>query len=175
MKDEELELISKKIALKQKIAFALTFVGAFMSATFVGAFVFEFAREYAGVVVIMVAGAGAVVVAAIGIFILSRFLKLLIRIADSVNNRKTKESKIATPFRYKLLRLSEIFFSAKTQKEVFLPVMADWDEEVYKALEKDKDASLFMINARNTYAFLTAMLQKSPIGDLIEFVRKFAK
>ena len=52
--------------------------------------------------------------------------------------------------------------------------MADWDEEIYEALNINKDASLFMINARNTYAFILAMWQKSPIGDLIEYVRKFA-
>ena len=53
--------------------------------------------------------------------------------------------------------------------------MADWDFEIYENLEKDKDANLFMINVRNTYRFFLAMWQKSPIGDLIEFVVKIAK
>jgi len=83
--------------------------------------------------------------------------------------------KIANPSRYKLLKMSEILFSAKTQKEVFLSVMADWDEEIFEALKKDKDVNLLMINARNTYAFLAAMWQKSLIGNLIEFVVKIAK
>ena len=53
--------------------------------------------------------------------------------------------------------------------------MADWDEEIYNALKEDENASLLMINLRNTYGFILAMWQKSPIGDLIEFVVKIAK
>jgi hypothetical protein len=52
--------------------------------------------------------------------------------------------------------------------------MAEWDEEIFEALNKNKDANLFIINVRNTYGFIVAMCQKSPLGDLIEFVRKIA-
>jgi hypothetical protein len=88
-------------------------------------------------------------------------LKNVFKESDSVN--------------YRLLELTAFLYSTKTQKEVFEPCVADWNEEIYESLKKNKDASLFMINVRNTYAFLTAMWQKSPIGDLIEFVVKIAK
>lgn len=94
---------------------------------------------------------------------------------ESNENLQTEDLKISQPSRYKLLKLTEILFSAKTYKEVFLESMGDWDHEIYEALKKDRDAKLFMINFRNTYAFLLTMWQKSPIGDLIEFVVKIAK
>ena len=52
--------------------------------------------------------------------------------------------------------------------------MSDWDDEIFEALKKDKEANFFMIDVRNTYYFILTMSQKSPIGDLIEFVRKIA-
>ena len=39
----------------------------------------------------------------------------------------------------------------------------------------NKNIQLLMINLRNTYGFIIAIWQKSPIGDLIEFVVKIAK
>lgn len=75
----------------------------------------------------------------------------------------------------KFLKISGRLYSEKTQKEVFEQIAGEWNDEVYKVLEKNKDASLFMTNARNTYFFLKAMWQKSPIGDLIEFISKIAK
>ncbi len=88
--------------------------------------------------------------------------------------KKMYDSQVVKSPRYNLLRLSGHLFSSKTQKEVFLPAMADWDEEIFEALKENKDANLFMINVRNTYGFIIAMWQKSPLGDLLEYVRKFA-
>lgn len=85
-----------------------------------------------------------------------------------------KDSQVVMPRRYKILKLTEVLFSAKTQEDVFVRIMADWDEEIFEALKKDKDVSLLMINVRNTYAFIIAMWQKSPLGDLLEYVRKIA-
>jgi hypothetical protein len=107
--------------------------------------------------------------------LLLKFTDFTKKIAYLTKSRNFEESKIIAPGRYQLLKISEIFFSAETQKEVFLQAMIDWDEEIYEVLEKNKNASLFMINARNTYAFLAAMWQKSPLGDLIEFIGKIAK
>jgi len=104
-----------------------------------------------------------------------RFLRLLTKIFDSIIHQGLKESKISQPSRYRLLKLSEFLFSLKTYEDVFLTAMADWDEEIYNALKEDENASLLMINLRNTYGFILAMWQKSPIGDLIEFVVKIAK
>jgi hypothetical protein len=85
-------------------------------------------------------------------------------------------SKISKPHRYKLLKITGLLFSAKTQEEVFERNMADWDFEFYQALNgKSKNFELFMISARNTCAFIISMWQKSPIGDLIEFVFQIAK
>ncbi len=66
-------------------------------------------------------------------------------------------------------------FSTKTQKEIFEPIVADWQEEYFEALFKKEIWKARWINVRYTYAFLAAMWQKSPIGDLIEFISKFAK
>ncbi len=70
---------------------------------------------------------------------------------------------------------SEFCFSKKNNKEVFTPLVADWQEEYFEALFKKENWKARWINVRYTYAFLTAMWQKSPIGDLIEFVVKIAK
>ena len=183
MKDKEPELINKKrLLLKQKIENAGSGLGVFaIGATliFSGAGANTDGYVILGAVLITigilftVASAFTIVFRALSK--IDRFLDLLIRIIDFVKNRKTKKFKIATPSRYKLLKLSEIFFSAKTQKEIFLQAMADWDEEIYEALEKNKEANLFIINVRNTYAFLAAMWMKSPVGNLIEFIKKVAK
>jgi len=187
MKDKKLESINERrdtlrekfstiaiaatIAITFAITIAIAFAGMFASVV-TGAGVFPVVLAVA----VAIVGAGAFVfTSAIKFLENDKFLDLLLRITDFIKNRKAKKSEIKSPYRYKLLKLSGILFSPKTQTEVFLPAMADWDEEIYEALKKDKDANLFMINVRYTYAFLAAMWQKSPIGDLIEFVVKIAK
>jgi hypothetical protein len=98
----------------------------------------------------------------------------IISIAELIKSNTSKKSEITSPYRYKWLKITEFSFSAKTQKDTFEPAMADWDEEIFEALQENKDARLFMINLRNTYGYILAMWQKSPIGDLLEYVRKFA-
>ncbi len=66
-------------------------------------------------------------------------------------------------------------YSSKTRKEIFEPIIADWQEEYFEALFKKEIWKARWINVRYIYAFLGAMWQKSPIGDLIEFIIKFAK
>ena len=78
-------------------------------------------------------------------------------------------------YHHKLFRLIEFIFSAKTQKEIFEPLCADWQNEYFEALFKKEVWKSRWINVRYTHAFLAAMWQKSPIGDLIEFVIKIAK
>jgi len=73
------------------------------------------------------------------------------------------------------LRISNFLFSTKTQKEVFEPIVTDWQEEYFDALFKKEIWKAHWINVRYTYAFVVAMWQKSPIGDLIEFISKIAK
>lgn len=75
----------------------------------------------------------------------------------------------------RLLNLSKFLFSQKTVNEVLKPLTSDWQEEYFEALSKKEIWKARWINVRYTYAFLAAMWMKSPIGDLIEFIRKFAK
>lgn len=76
---------------------------------------------------------------------------------------------------YNILNLTNFLFSPKHNKDVFQPIVADWQEEYLEALFKKETWKARCINVRYTYAFLAAMWQKSPIGDLIEFVIKIAK
>lgn len=71
-------------------------------------------------------------------------------------------------------KVSNFIYSNKTQKDTFEPIVADWQEEYFEALFKNEIWKARWINVRYTYAFVVAMWQKSPIGDLIEFVRKIA-
>ncbi|MBA3335475.1 MAG: hypothetical protein H0T08_07690 [Acidobacteria bacterium] len=76
---------------------------------------------------------------------------------------------------FRLLSIINFLYSRKNQKEVFEPLFADWQEEYFEALFKKEIWKARWINLRYTYAFLTAMWQKSPIGDFIEFISKIAK
>ncbi|HEY0461542.1 MAG TPA: hypothetical protein VGC97_20565 [Pyrinomonadaceae bacterium] len=116
----------------------------------------------------------AVIIISFAFLMLLPFLPIIIPIWAIVNSSKTIFQD-SIPLGYKFLKITAFLYSTKTQKEVFESIACDWNEEIFNALKKNKDANLFMINARNTYAFLAAMWQKSPIGDLIEFVVKIAK
>ncbi|MGI8883273.1 MAG: hypothetical protein ACR2IA_03405 [Pyrinomonadaceae bacterium] len=85
------------------------------------------------------------------------------------------QPKIKKPHTSTLLKTVKFLFSFKTQKEVFEPIVADWQEEYFEALFKKEIWKSRWINVRYTYAFIIAMWQKSPIGDLIEFISKIAK
>lgn len=74
-----------------------------------------------------------------------------------------------------LLRIVDFLYSNETYENVFLRVVGDWREEYFEALFKKEIWKARWINVRYTYAFIIAMWQKSPIGDLIEFVSKLAK
>lgn len=68
-----------------------------------------------------------------------------------------------------------LFYSQKTKEMVFNPLKLDWENELLDAKLRNQTWKSMRINIRYSYAFLAAMLQKSPIGDLIEFVSKIAK
>jgi hypothetical protein len=73
------------------------------------------------------------------------------------------------------LSLAKFLYSPQNYENVFKPIVADWREESLEALNKMEVRRIHVIRVRYTYAFLVAMWQKSPIGDLIEFVVKIAK
>lgn len=75
----------------------------------------------------------------------------------------------------KLLQLTQFIYSSKYQNEVFNPIVLDWQEEYFEALGKKEIWKARWINVRYTYAFIGAMIQKSPIGDIFELVIKIIK
>ncbi len=80
--------------------------------------------------------------------IFSKLIEFILFIRD-----QKRLSKVAKPSRYLWLKLTRFLFSAKTQNEVFLPIMADWDFEIFEVLKEDKNANLFIINISNVYRF----------------------
>jgi hypothetical protein len=95
-----------------------------------------------------------------------RFIDLLLTKSENI---------IQIPTSVKLLVICRFIYSSKTQKEIFEPIASDWQEEYFEALNKKVIWKARWINLRYTYAFLGAMWQKSPIGDLIELISKIAK
>lgn len=178
MTDYEIELIKKRrLAKKQKIyrVFIITIVVAILVMFGVAVIVtrdISFAFFLANLVALAV-----IYIFAFVDEIIERdgFVGFSHRQTNFERNSSSKKLKLSQPLRYKLLKLSELLYSPLTQKEIFLPAMADWDKEIYDALVKNRDAELFIVNARNTYGFILAMWRKSPIGDLIEFIIKIAK
>lgn len=83
--------------------------------------------------------------------------------------------KTSSTFRFRLLNLSDFLYSPISQKHIFEPIAFDWQKEHFEALFKQEIWKARWINVSYTYAFIVAMWMKSPIGDLIEFVRKLAK
>ena len=99
--------------------------------------------------------------------------KYLIPYALNALFTKKVLSGFSTPSKF--LLASNFLYSAKIQKEIFEPIASDWQEEYFEALFKKEIWKARWINVRYTYAFIVAMWQKSPIGDLFEFISKIAK
>ncbi|HEY0426823.1 MAG TPA: hypothetical protein VGC76_03350 [Pyrinomonadaceae bacterium] len=74
-----------------------------------------------------------------------------------------------------LWEIPNMFYSQKTKEMVFNPLKSDWQSELLDAKLKNQRWKAAQINVRYSYAFLAAMLQKSPLGSLIEAAGKFAK
>ena len=74
-----------------------------------------------------------------------------------------------------LWEIPNMFYSPKTKKMVFEPLKADWQEELTDAKLRGETWKAFEINIRYSFAFLAAIIQKSPLGNLFEFFGKFAR
>lgn len=74
-----------------------------------------------------------------------------------------------------LWEIPNMFYSPKTKRMIFEPLKADWQEELMNAKLRNQTWKALQINIRYSLAFLAAMIQKSPIGDLFEFFGKFAR
>lgn len=68
-----------------------------------------------------------------------------------------------------------LFYSQKTKETVFNPLKSDWQSELFEAKLRNQTWKAIQINIRYSCAFLAAMLQKSPLGDLLEYIGKFAR
>jgi hypothetical protein len=117
---------------------------------------------------------GRIIIISLGFSAFLPVLVIILLILAIFNNFK-KITRESTLLRYKLLKITAFIYSPKTQKEIFEPIVTDWQEEYFEALSKKEIWKARWINVRYTYAFIVAMWQKSPIGDLIEFIQKFAK
>ncbi len=70
--------------------------------------------------------------------------------------------------------IPNIFYSPKTKETVFNSIRSDWQNELYDAKLRNQTWKTFEINVRYSFAFLSSMVLKSPLGDLLEYVRKIA-
>lgn len=77
-----------------------------------------------------------------------------------------------------LIFVSEIpnlFYSTNTQEMVFDPIRSDWKQERVDAKTHGTVISRVAVDIRYSFGFMGAMLAKSPIGEVVEFVGKFAR
>lgn len=70
--------------------------------------------------------------------------------------------------------IPNLFYSHKTKETVFVPLKSDWQSELTEAKLRNQTWKAFEINIRYSFAFLSAMMQKSPLGSLFEIFRKIA-
>ena len=68
-----------------------------------------------------------------------------------------------------------LFYSKKTQEMVFDPIRSDWRDERIEAKMNGDIMEVVVVNIRYSFAFIGAILAKSPIGELFEFVGKVAR
>ena len=85
-----------------------------------------------------------------------------------------KDNSVISTYGSFALHLVEFLYSQETVDAVFKPIVGDWHEEYFEALFRKQIWKSKWINFRYIYTFIMALWQKSPIGDLIEFVRKIA-
>ncbi len=67
-----------------------------------------------------------------------------------------------------------LFYSKKTQEMVFDPIRSDWRDERIEAKMNGDIVEVVVVHVRYSFAFIGAMLAKSPIGELFEFIGKLA-
>lgn len=68
-----------------------------------------------------------------------------------------------------------LFYSRKTQELIFDPIRSDWEREAAEARSMGDIVKILRIHLQYSFAFVAAMLQRTPIGDLVESVGKLAK
>jgi hypothetical protein len=71
--------------------------------------------------------------------------------------------------------IPNLFYSKKTHEMVFDPIRSDWRDERLEAKTHGTIMDGVAVNIRYSFAFIGAMLAKSPIGEVFEFVGKVAR
>ncbi len=74
-----------------------------------------------------------------------------------------------------LWEIPNMFYSPKTKEMVFEPLKLDWQNELFEAKLRNQTWKTMQVNIQYSFAFIAAMIQKSPIGNLMEFIGKIAK
>lgn len=91
------------------------------------------------------------------------------------SSQEAKNIKVHSPAYSKFLKISGFLFSEKTQTEVFEQICGDWHEEVCNALKNKEFQKARWIGIRYRYIYIAAILEKSPIGEFIELIKKITK
>jgi hypothetical protein len=131
------------------------------------------------VIIFIIYGIVSITVLSLIIYIATRIMMFLLRILKNFRSLFDKEQTESTQrlhksYQYRLLKIASLIFGDKIKKDTFEPIVADWQEEYFEALFKKEIWKARWINVRYTYGFTMAMWQKSPLGDLLEYVRKIA-
>lgn len=79
------------------------------------------------------------------------------------------------PLRLLLELITEFLYSEKVFKSTFEPIFEEWRYESEKSNKNNQKLRAKWMSIYYTYVFLVAIWQRSPIGDLIEFVRRFIR
>lgn len=83
--------------------------------------------------------------------------------------------KIKSPPGSYLLTTANFLYKKETVKGVFEQIVSDWRTDYFDALSEKKTLKRRWISVRGHYEFYSAMFKQSPIGDLIEEIRRFVK
>ncbi len=68
-----------------------------------------------------------------------------------------------------------LFYSKNTREMIFDPLRSDWRDERIEAKMNGNIGEVISLDIRYSFAFIGAMLAKSPIGEIFEFVGKVAR
>ncbi|MDQ3747467.1 MAG: hypothetical protein M3367_00415 [Acidobacteriota bacterium] len=75
----------------------------------------------------------------------------------------------------KLIAVADFLFKKQIVKGVFEQIVCDWRNDYFEALSEKRLMKARWISIRGHWEFYCAAFKQSPIGDLIEEIRKFVK
>lgn len=113
--------------------------------------------------------------AAIILFASKLIVDITLRLTASLINAYSNKHRVKLPLSRRFSKITSFLFSEETQEEVFDPIEADWNKELFDSLEQNAFWKARWITVKYIYFSIKTMLLISPIGDLIEFIKKFAK